>query len=81
MLYSINDSRIEIARIVQKECTLWLLVSHTCLTAVLRPVPFVCQVRQCISHMWNIMVKSSLSTSGVAQEVLKCEQQVFAKKL
>ncbi|XP_078352016.1 uncharacterized protein LOC144636702 isoform X1 [Oculina patagonica] len=39
------------------------------------------RVRQCISHMWNIIVKSSLSTAGVAQEVMNCEKQVFAKKL
>lgn len=41
-----------------------------------RPV----RARQCISHMWNIIVKSSLS-NGVAQEVVDCEQQVFRKKL
>ena len=43
---------------------------------------FVCvQVRQCISHMWSIIVKSSLSSTGVAQEVVACEKQVFEKKL
>lgn len=42
-----------------------------------RPV----RVRRCISHMWSIIVKSSLSTAGVAQEVVACENQVFAKKL
>lgn len=41
-----------------------------------RPV----KVRQCISHMWNIIVKSSLSPKGVAEEVLNCESKVFAKK-
>lgn len=39
------------------------------------------KVRQCISHMWNIIVKSSLSVSGVAEEVVNCECKVFAKKL
>lgn len=39
------------------------------------------KVRQCISHMWNIIVKSSLSVSGVAEEVVNCESKVFAKKL
>jgi len=42
-----------------------------------RPV----RVRQCISHMWSIIVKSSLSSTGVAQEVVACEKQVFEKKL
>jgi len=39
------------------------------------------KVRQCISHMWNIIVKSSLSVLGVAEEVVNCESKVFAKKL
>lgn len=42
-----------------------------------RPV----KVRQCVSHMWEIIVKSSLSVCGVAKEVLNCERKVFAKKL
>ncbi|CAH3137259.1 unnamed protein product [Porites lobata] len=41
-----------------------------------RPV----RVRQCVSHMWSIIVKSSMSLTGVAREVLNCEQQVFSKK-
>lgn len=57
---------------------MWFLVS---IRESFWDVPFVSKVRHCISHMWNIIVKSSLSASGVATEVLNCERQVFAKKL
>lgn len=57
------------------------LVAEFGQNAVTQDLVFLSQVRQCISHLWNIIVKSSLSTAGVAQEVVNCEQQVFAKKL